>query len=314
MERDSVNGGSVVSMGSSPPSLSLSSCSVSSDGGSSKSDREGYVFNPANYLKFHKDALVQRMNMGIRCPKMKMLYRYWGRFLVDNFNEAMHKSFMVLAQEDAAQGDVYGLNNLFKFFQRYLSVDFDSELFRDCEQLAHRYHDYMGYEFGIKCLISILTLGGKEAAAAAGYGLSDATEDLLSAWQQHVQMCASLSVSGDDPRRKLHRKLAEKRKKRSKAKGNMGQSGSVTPKQEMSISNTGARGSPMTEQPRGHCKSGGSADGKSVQRPPRYVQKKERQGMPLVKTPPWMQQVEPQEPPSPGLDRLPDRLGDLLGD
>ena len=73
-------------MGSSPPSMSISSrcSSVSSDGSllgrslsdRSCSDRDRSVFSPKEYLKMHRSALDERARLGAeKSTKMKGLYR-----------------------------------------------------------------------------------------------------------------------------------------------------------------------------------------------------------------------------------------------
>ncbi len=151
-------GGADVIAGSSPSAVSRSElCSSVSQSSLSSaqlsdssiaSDRESALFNPQDYLKFHKEALLDREQVGSTCTRMRVLYRsvsrpmrrqqplsdtacrhaprYWTNFLVNNFNEAMYKSFVVLAQEDAAgAGDLFGLRQLFKFYSRTLSESFD---------------------------------------------------------------------------------------------------------------------------------------------------------------------------------------------
>ena len=46
-----------------------------------------------------------------------------------------------------------------------------SEQFTEFEALAHRYHDYMDYEHGIRCLLELLTMG---TAEVGGMGSSTA--------------------------------------------------------------------------------------------------------------------------------------------
>ena len=58
----------------------------------------------------------------------------------------------------------------------------------------------MNFDFGIRCLIELLTMGGSDAAAAAGHELAPSTLDLLEAWQQHVDMCSSMGRQSEDPR------------------------------------------------------------------------------------------------------------------
>ena len=77
------------SMGSSPPSVSISSrCSSASSDGSilsrqhslsdrSCSDRDRSVFSPKEYLKMHRNALDERARLGAeKSTKMKGLYRF----------------------------------------------------------------------------------------------------------------------------------------------------------------------------------------------------------------------------------------------
>lgn len=40
-----------------------------------------------------------------------------------------------------------------------------SEQFTEFEALAHRYHDYMDYEHGIRCLLELLTMGTAEVGS-----------------------------------------------------------------------------------------------------------------------------------------------------
>eukprot|EP00955_Chlamydomonas_euryale_P052566 355198-Chlamydomonas_euryale.AAC.2 len=97
----------------------------------------------------------------------------------------MYRSFVLLAQEDTTQGQTYGLCCLFSFFKRRLAVRFDAAHLATFQDLAHRYYDYLSFDYGVRCLLEALTMGLHAAADAAGVGLDPLTLSMLSAWEQY---------------------------------------------------------------------------------------------------------------------------------
>ena len=267
----------------------------------------------------------------------------------------MYSSFLKLAQEDAAHGEMQGLRCLFKYFKKTLSACFEpggpspawipvrdtnrpdclhvhadfsvsylhphvcAEHYLEFEQLAHRYLDYLDYDYGIRCLLELLTMGGAAAAASAGHPLAPATVALLEAWQQHMDMCAALGTAAEDPRLRLHKHLADKRKGRSKAQRSRearevagvaavegdAAEGTGTPPSATSPSQPPHSGKDKTASLRGASPS-------SAQRPPRSAQRKEKAAL-RAKAQPFLPQAQPQKSLSPQARALPDRLGDFLG-
>ncbi len=58
----------------------------------------------------------------------------------------------------------------------------------DFERIAHRHHDYLGVDLGVRCLLDLLTEhGGEAAASAAGVALDPMTTSLLEAYKEHLQ-------------------------------------------------------------------------------------------------------------------------------
>lgn len=388
------SGPSSASLCSSPRTSSNASFCSSSFSSDSLSEREVLHFNPDQYLMMHKKALAERAKYGHSGPRMKLLYRYWCEFLLYNFNDAMYRSFLVLAQEDAAQGSLHGLRLLFSFFKKRLASCFDAEQFCEFEQLAHRYHDYMDYEYGIRCLLELLTMGTSEVVTASGCTLSAMTVSLLEAWGRYVESCSNQSnlapeTGSDEARVKLHKQLAEKRKKRSKAgtRGIQGQAGAGGDEatagfarghiagavgeedaggqqlggtawegcQEEVVATGGLKGGKEQGQGQGQVEAVGEAEGRSeevqerrkerrpgvgrgvvcrsegrgakslggyIQQQLLQQQQQQQQRIPLMamqkkmlraKALPWMPQAQPRSSSHPEAQRLPDRLGERLG-
>lgn len=114
-------------------------------------------FNPERYLLWHKRVLLHRARVGSgRSHEMQRLYNFWSQFLIDNFNDAMYQAFKRYAEEDASAGHTFGLTCLFHFFFRFLSQDFETEIYKDFETLALKYQDYLGVEEGMDCLCHFL--------------------------------------------------------------------------------------------------------------------------------------------------------------
>jgi len=251
------------------------------------------------------------MFVTVRFHRIDYACSYWMDFLQDNFNDAMFQSFVKLAQEDAAQGETHGLCCLFKYFKRALMTSFEAEHYVEFEQLAHRYHDYMDFDFGIRCLVELLTMGGQEAASAAGHTLAPVTIVLLEAWQAHV----ALANASMDPRQKLHKQLAEKRKSRSKARCNRsakddsGIVAAVGGEPAQGVPN--AEAAPSSSVPNHQkIKDNRQAQGASSKTAHKGGPKALQKAFPRAK---YYPQAQPQASLSQQARGLPDRLGDFLG-
>lgn len=48
---------------------------------------------------------------------MKPMYSFWANFLVDKFNDGMYNEFKSLADSDAREGDLIGVQHLVSYFQ-----------------------------------------------------------------------------------------------------------------------------------------------------------------------------------------------------
>lgn len=240
---------------------------------------------------------------------MLNLLSYWMDFLQDNFNDAMFQSFVTFAQEDAAQGDTQGLCYLFKYFKKALMISFEAEHYVEFEQLAHRYHDYMDFDYGIRCLVELLTMGGQEAASAVGHTLAPATIVLLEAWQAHMDRQAALDKESVDPRLKLHKHLAEKRKSRSKARCNRSakdDNGGVAATDGEPVERVPhAQAAPSSSIPHQRNNRGGA--------PPKTAAQVGCKAFHKAKSIRSYPQAQPQVSLSPQARGLPDRLGDFLG-
>lgn len=114
------------------------------------------------------------------------LYRFWGQSLLHKFNEPMYRSFVLLAQEDTTQGQIYGLKCLFRFLRNRLLVHLDAAQLHEFEDLAHRYYDYINCDFGVRCLLEALTMGVEQTAASADVALGPLTVEMLNAWKQYA--------------------------------------------------------------------------------------------------------------------------------
>ena len=177
----------------------------------------------------------------------------------------------------------------------------------------------MSFDYGTRCLVELLTMGGAEAAAAAGHALSPCTVELLEAWQHHVDVCAMMADQSEDPRLKLHKQLAEKRKSRSKARRSRSAKegdGTLMAAVEGEAPVDGSAPASPAPQRKGQAKGQqvprGASPNPGAQRPPKCVQKLDR-GVLRAKAQPFMPQAQPQKSLSPQARGLPDRLGDFLG-
>jgi hypothetical protein len=54
-----------------------------------------------------------------------------------------------LAEEDAAEGHTFGLSALFSFYKSALLEAWDAELYKQFEEMALRYADYLDYQDGV---------------------------------------------------------------------------------------------------------------------------------------------------------------------
>mmetsp|Transcript_37939 Transcript_37939/g.84519 ORF Transcript_37939/g.84519 Transcript_37939/m.84519 type:complete len:322 (+) Transcript_37939:393-1358(+) len=313
------------SLGSSPDRFSApSSRSVSLDGSSSDGTGKGFErgtersfvdtassFNPTEYLNMHKAAVEERLRKGPLSKRMLKLYRYWCVFLRDNYNDAMYRSFKRFAEEDASCGHLAGMKCLFSFLEATVSERFDKDLFTEFEDLAHRYHDYLGYPCGVTCLRTFLLNGGAAEAAAAGMSLhpdsvvlmdcamqlsaADAQHEMQAAWlsEQHTQACYQLSKGLQVAARAAGNMVPHKpRKKRGKVSSG---SSSCTGCSPAATSFTGKKAS------LGHA-------GPAASSAPRFAAR------PRIKIEQFFPQAEPQPSLLPEASSLPDRLGELLGD
>ncbi len=150
-------------------------------------------------------------------------------------------------------------------------------------------------------------MGGAEAAAAAGYTLSPATESVLAAWRHHVEACTAMASAAEDPRRKLHKQLADKRKQRTKAKAVRAEAASAAAEGEVVTAGVEPK---SRVAPAGHAAAlpvPRAGDSNTAPRPARYAQRKEKVAL-RAKAPPFHPQAV-----SVQARGLPDRLGDLLG-
>lgn len=162
------------------------------------------IIDPFKYLHLHKQAVEERSEG--RCERMQSLYRFWSIWLPANFSGGIYKSFLQLAQEDAAAAvhpNFLGLSCLFSFFLTFLSAQ---------DSLALSTLDYMGLDLGVKCLLEYLSIPEHEyQLLLSGVVLSPSTLSLLEGARKQQQEEAEA-----DPHERLHQRLAEKKSMKSK--------------------------------------------------------------------------------------------------
>ncbi|OLL24645.1 La-related protein 1 [Neolecta irregularis DAH-3] len=84
------------------------------------------------YHRFHAKSLADRAKLGPGKSKdMNLLFRFWGHFLRDHWNNRMYNDFKCIAVSDANLNQRYGLECLLRFYRNALQRHFRKAVFND---------------------------------------------------------------------------------------------------------------------------------------------------------------------------------------
>eukprot|EP00053_Salpingoeca_punica_P005061 m.52446 g.52446 ORF g.52446 m.52446 type:complete len:193 (+) comp13074_c0_seq2:587-1165(+) len=115
------------------------------------------------YVHVRDRALAERAALGRgHSPLMRSLYNFWVERLQHKFNRNMFAHFKELALEDAASGDRHGMECLFIFLRRSLSIIYRERLFR--EFIALVTDEFQEETFGLEMLSLFLDERSPEVA------------------------------------------------------------------------------------------------------------------------------------------------------
>jgi hypothetical protein len=116
--------------------------------------KSGFVQH--KYINIRADCLNERTALGPEhSPGLKMLYAFWTRFLVTNFNNPMYADFKKLAIEDYRVQCCFGIERLLEFYSSSLEKKLRPLLLADFHELALFTHSN-GHQWGKEALLAFL--------------------------------------------------------------------------------------------------------------------------------------------------------------